>query len=123
MFRVKPLCRLCECPTADGAVRIVQVDREKLRTWADNFLRSNAFKTELMEKQVEDDDLICYFCIWQTEFLAQVNNLDESLTWWPQNLELDRVSEELRKHFLGCFFMNIYLFNYLIIIIFYRGKC
>ncbi|XP_065346688.1 GDNF-inducible zinc finger protein 1-like [Cloeon dipterum] len=98
MFHVTPLCRLCACPTADGAVRAVQVDREKLRIFAKNFLRSNSSETVPMDK-VEDDDLICYFCIWQTEFLARMNNLDESLAWWPRNLELDRVSEELRKHF------------------------
>ncbi|CAB3380803.1 Hypothetical predicted protein [Cloeon dipterum] len=56
----KALCLICERPTADGAVSAVHVDKEKLQTW---FL--NVCESELEE--IEDDDLICYYCLWHAE--------------------------------------------------------
>ncbi|XP_065336603.1 uncharacterized protein LOC135937380 [Cloeon dipterum] len=85
---VKPLCRVCERPTADGAVQAVQLDKEKLQTWLLNVC-GNEFAEE-----IEDEDLICYFCIWHADDF-------EALAWWPQDLEyLDDVAKELRKKYL-----------------------
>ncbi|CAB3388729.1 Hypothetical predicted protein [Cloeon dipterum] len=88
----KELCLICERPTADGAVLAVQVDKEKLQEW---FL--NVCENELAE-EIEDDDLICYFCLWHAEFLWKFNGMtDEALVWW--NLDLDDAARELRKHY------------------------
>ncbi|CAB3381595.1 Hypothetical predicted protein [Cloeon dipterum] len=90
----KALCLICECPTADGAIFAVHVDKEKLQEW---FL--NVCGHELAEK-VEDDDTICYFCAWQAEFLWKFTGMsDESLVWWPRNLDFDEAAKELRKHY------------------------
>ncbi|CAB3388732.1 Hypothetical predicted protein [Cloeon dipterum] len=88
----KELCLICERPTADGAVLAVQLDKEKLQEW---FL--NVCENELAE-EIEDDDLICYFCLWNAEFLWKFNGMtDETLVWW--NLDLDDAARELRKHY------------------------
>ncbi|XP_065336598.1 uncharacterized protein LOC135937375 [Cloeon dipterum] len=94
MSSARPLCVLCERPTADGAVQAVHVDKEKLQTWLLNFC-GNEFAEE-----IEDEDLICYFCIWHAEFLAK-HDLDfEADSWWPQNLDyLDDAAKELRKSY------------------------
>ncbi|CAB3386376.1 Hypothetical predicted protein [Cloeon dipterum] len=65
----KALCLICECPTADGAVLAVHVDKEKLQTW---FL--NVCGNELA-KEILDEDTICYFCAWQAEASLQENML------------------------------------------------
>ncbi|CAB3381153.1 Hypothetical predicted protein [Cloeon dipterum] len=92
MSHQKALCLICERPTADGAVLAVHVDKEKLQTW---FL--NVSGHELAE-EIEDDDLICYFCLWHAEFLWKFNGMsDEALVWW--NLDLDEAAKELRKHY------------------------
>ncbi|CAB3387341.1 Hypothetical predicted protein [Cloeon dipterum] len=88
----KALCLICECPTADGAVSAVHVDKEKLKTW---FL--NACGHELAE-EIEDDDLICYFCVCHAEFQWKFDEMaDENLVWW--NLDLDDVGLELRRYY------------------------
>ncbi|CAB3381593.1 Hypothetical predicted protein [Cloeon dipterum] len=88
----KELCLICECPTADGAIFAVHVDKEKLQNW---FL--NVCEYELAE-EIEDEDKICYFCAWQAEFLWKFSGMsDESLVWW--NLDLDGAAKELRKYF------------------------
>ncbi|CAB3387257.1 Hypothetical predicted protein [Cloeon dipterum] len=88
----KTLCLICESPTADGAVLAVQVDKEKLETW---FL--NISGLELAE-EIEDEDTICYFCLWHAEFHWKFNGMsDEDLIWW--NLDLDDAAKELRKHY------------------------
>ncbi|CAB3386166.1 Hypothetical predicted protein [Cloeon dipterum] len=92
---VKPLCRVCERPTADGAVQAVQLDKEKLQTW---FL--NVCGHEMAE-EVQDEDLICYFCIWNAEFLAKYVSEHEALAWWPPDLAyLKDVARELRRKYL-----------------------
>ncbi|CAB3386168.1 Hypothetical predicted protein [Cloeon dipterum] len=92
---VKPLCRVCERPTADGAVQAVQLDKEKLQTWL-----LNVCGYELAE-EIEDEDLICYFCIWHAEFLAQYVSEHEALAWWPPNPALlDDMVKELRSKYL-----------------------
>ncbi|CAB3381164.1 Hypothetical predicted protein [Cloeon dipterum] len=88
----KELCLICECPTADGAVLAVQVDKEKLQEW---FL--NVCGHELAEK-IEDNELICYFCLWHAEFQFE-EMADEALVWW--NLDLDDAARELRKKYFG----------------------
>ncbi|CAB3385035.1 Hypothetical predicted protein [Cloeon dipterum] len=86
----KELCLICECPTADGAVLAVHVDKEKLHTW---FL--NVCENELDEEIVEHD-LICYFCLWHAEFQWKFDEMaDENLVWW--NLDLDDAAKEQRK--------------------------
>ncbi|CAB3388762.1 Hypothetical predicted protein, partial [Cloeon dipterum] len=87
----KELCLICERPTADGAVLAVHVHKEKLQTW---FL--NVCESEL--KEIEDDDLICYFCLWHAEFQWKFDEMaDEALVWW--NLDLDEAARELRKNY------------------------
>ncbi|CAB3381152.1 Hypothetical predicted protein [Cloeon dipterum] len=88
----KELCLICERPTAEGAVSAVQVDREKLQEW---FL--NVCGQEMAE-EVDDDDLICYFCLWHAEFQLRFEEMaDEALVWW--NLDLDEAAKELRKNY------------------------
>ncbi|CAB3389156.1 Hypothetical predicted protein, partial [Cloeon dipterum] len=53
----KALCLICERPTADGAVEAVHVDKEKLHTWFPNVCESEL-------EEIEDDNLICYYCLW-----------------------------------------------------------
>ncbi|CAB3384497.1 Hypothetical predicted protein [Cloeon dipterum] len=88
----KALCLICELPTADGAVSAVHVDKEKLKTW---FL--NACEYELAD-EIEDDDLICLFCVCHAEFQWKFDEMaDENLVWW--NLDLDDAARELRKNY------------------------
>ncbi|CAB3386164.1 Hypothetical predicted protein [Cloeon dipterum] len=92
---VKPLCRVCERPTADGAVQAVQLDKEKLQTWL-----LNVCGHEFAE-EIEDEDLICSFCIWHAEFLAKYDCEHEALAWWPPDLAyLKDVARELRRKYL-----------------------
>ncbi|CAB3387366.1 Hypothetical predicted protein, partial [Cloeon dipterum] len=88
----KELCLICERPTADGAILAVHVDKEKLQNW---FL--NVCEYELAE-EIEDDDLICYFCLWHAEFQWKFDEMaDEAFVWW--NLDLDDAARELRKKY------------------------
>ncbi|CAB3386032.1 Hypothetical predicted protein [Cloeon dipterum] len=91
----RALCSICERPTADGAVLAVHVDKGKLQTW---FL--NVSGHELAE-EIDDDDLICYFCLWHAEFLGKFNGIsDEALVWWPRNLDYsDDAAKELRNNY------------------------
>ncbi|CAB3388485.1 Hypothetical predicted protein, partial [Cloeon dipterum] len=91
----RALCSICERPTADGAVLGVHVDKGKLQTW---FL--NVGGHELAE-EIDDDDLICYFCLWHAEFLGKFNGIsDEALVWWPRNLDYsDDAAKELRNNY------------------------
>ncbi|CAB3386163.1 Hypothetical predicted protein [Cloeon dipterum] len=94
MSSARPLCVLCERPTADGAVQAVHVDKEKLQTWL-----LNVCGYEFAE-EIEDHDLICYFCIWHAEFLAQHGLNVEADSWWPQDMDyLDDAAKELRKSY------------------------
>ncbi|XP_065347053.1 zinc finger protein 429-like [Cloeon dipterum] len=92
----KPLCRLCECPTSDGHVRASQVDRIKLRTWAMKVLDLRARDGNL-PMLIGEDHLICYFCIWQAEFDDESG--DDSLAWWPKNLDLAENAKILRENY------------------------
>ncbi|CAB3387210.1 Hypothetical predicted protein [Cloeon dipterum] len=90
----KVLCLICELPTADGAISAVQVDKDKLQEW---FL--NVCGHEMAE-EVDDDDLICYFCLWHAEFQLKFDELaDEALVWWNLGLELDDAARELRRNY------------------------
>ncbi|CAB3387204.1 Hypothetical predicted protein [Cloeon dipterum] len=92
---VKPLCRVCERPTADGAVQAVQLDKENLQTWLLNICGHE------FSEEIEDQDLICYFCIWHAEFHAKYVSDLEALVWWPLDLVyLDDVAKELRMKYL-----------------------
>ncbi|XP_065336621.1 RE1-silencing transcription factor-like [Cloeon dipterum] len=92
---VKPLCRVCERPTADGAVQAVQLDKEKLQTWL-----LNVCGYEFADG-IEDEDLICFFCIWHAEFHSKYVSEFEALAWWPQDsVYLDGVAKELRRKYL-----------------------
>ncbi|CAB3389070.1 Hypothetical predicted protein [Cloeon dipterum] len=91
----KELCLICALPTADGAILAVHLDKEKLETWI-----LNVCGHELAE-EIEDHDLICYFCLWHAEFQWKFDEMvDESLVWWPRNSEnLDDAAKELRKNY------------------------
>ncbi|CAB3388266.1 Hypothetical predicted protein [Cloeon dipterum] len=94
MSSARPLCVLCERPTADGAVQAVHVDKEKLQTWLLNIC-GHEFAVE-----IKDEDLICYFCIWHAEFLAKHGLNFEADSWWPQDMDyLDDAEKELRKSY------------------------
>jgi hypothetical protein len=58
MWTMPVLCRLCECPVAEGGVRVDQLDAEKLSEWWRRKLDTEA-KAENFE-----DELICQFCMW-----------------------------------------------------------
>ncbi|XP_065346057.1 zinc finger protein 808-like isoform X3 [Cloeon dipterum] len=92
----KPLCRLCECPTSDGHVLASQVDRIKLRKWAMEVMNLTEGDENLPEV-VGEDDLICYFCIWQAEFGDESG--DEAVAWWPKNLDLEENAKVLRENY------------------------
>ncbi|CAB3375096.1 Hypothetical predicted protein [Cloeon dipterum] len=92
----KPLCRLCECPTADGHVLASQVDRFKLRNWAMKVMNLTE-RDENLPEVVEEDALICYFCIWQAEFGDESG--DEAVAWWPKNLDLEENAKVLRENY------------------------
>ncbi|XP_065337445.1 zinc finger protein 569-like [Cloeon dipterum] len=92
----KPLCRLCECPTSDGHVLASQVDRFKLRKWAMEVMNLTE-EDENLPDVVEEDALICYFCIWQAEFGDESG--DEAVAWWPKNLDLDENAKVLRENY------------------------
>ncbi|CAB3382854.1 Hypothetical predicted protein [Cloeon dipterum] len=94
MSSARPLCVLCERPMADGAVQAVHVDKEKLQTWL-----LNVCGYEFAE-EIEDEDLICNFCIWHAEFLAKQGLDFGTDSWWPQDLDfLDDAAKELRKSY------------------------
>ncbi|XP_065335591.1 telomere zinc finger-associated protein-like [Cloeon dipterum] len=90
MSFLKPLCRVCSCPAVDGAVQAIQVDKEKLKLW-----RPDCFVGE-----IEDTDLICYFCIWNAEKIHTNKPIDDSKIWWPRDLSLDGAAKELRRNFI-----------------------
>ncbi|CAB3379117.1 Hypothetical predicted protein [Cloeon dipterum] len=92
----KPLCRLCECPTSDGHVLASQVDRFKLRKWAMEVMNLTE-EDENLPEVVEEDALICYFCIWQAEFGDESG--DEAVAWWPKNLDLEENAKVLRENY------------------------
>ncbi|XP_065346549.1 transcription factor E4F1-like [Cloeon dipterum] len=46
---------------------------------------------------VEEDALICYFCIWQAEFGDESG--DDSVAWWPKNLDLEENARVLRENY------------------------
>ncbi|XP_065346058.1 zinc finger protein 91-like [Cloeon dipterum] len=92
----KPLCRLCECPTSDGHVLASKVDRFKLRKWAMEVMNLTE-EDENLPEVVEEDALICYFCIWQAEFGDESG--DEAVAWWPKNLELEENARVLRENY------------------------
>ncbi|XP_065346189.1 uncharacterized protein LOC135943545 [Cloeon dipterum] len=92
----KLLCRLCECPTSDGHVLASQVDRFKLRKWAMEVMNLTE-EDENLPDVVEEDSLICYFCIWQAEFGDESG--DEAVAWWPKNLDLEENVKVLRENY------------------------
>ncbi|XP_065337404.1 zinc finger protein 814-like [Cloeon dipterum] len=92
----KPLCRLCECPTSDGHVLASRVDRFKLRKWAMEVMYLTE-EDENLPDVVEEEALICYFCIWQAEFGDESG--DEAVAWWPKNLDLEENARVLRESY------------------------
>ncbi|XP_059476583.1 PR domain zinc finger protein 5-like [Neocloeon triangulifer] len=82
------LCRLCEKPAADGGYRAAELDKEKLAEWCLNYLGTT------LAKEVKDDDLFCYFCIWDARILYEndtriVNGCNNQINyckikWWPE---------------------------------------
>ncbi|CAB3385102.1 Hypothetical predicted protein [Cloeon dipterum] len=75
---------------AEISVFAVHVDREKLQTW---FL--NVCGHEFAE-EIEDHDLICYFCAWHAEFQWKIDKMeDDDLVWRNLDLDLDDAAKEL----------------------------
>ncbi|XP_059481596.1 zinc finger protein 808-like [Neocloeon triangulifer] len=75
------LCRLCERPAADGGHRAAELDKEKLL----NFLETD------LAYEVKDDDLFCYFCVWDARYYYEsvarlMENKEKTLDsrWWPE---------------------------------------
>ncbi|XP_065334363.1 zinc finger protein 845-like [Cloeon dipterum] len=94
MSSARPLCVLCERPAPDGFVQAVNVDKEKLQNW---LLKICGHE---FAEEIEDHDLICYFCIWHAEFLAKHGLNCGADSWWPHDLEyLDDAAKELRKSY------------------------
>ncbi|XP_059476856.1 uncharacterized protein LOC132197532 [Neocloeon triangulifer] len=87
----KPLCRLCERPAADGGYSAAELDREKFAEWCLNYLG------ETLADELEDEDLVCNFCVWDVSFLLQNSNgyLNE-FCWWP-NEALEETNDDHRK--------------------------
>ncbi|CAB3388482.1 Hypothetical predicted protein, partial [Cloeon dipterum] len=92
-------CRdaLLDLRASDGGWRYLRCPRGqgKLQEW---FL--NVCGHELAE-EIEDEDKICYFCLWHAEFLWKFNQMaDELLVWWPRNSDyLDDAAKELRNYY------------------------
>ncbi|CAB3386024.1 Hypothetical predicted protein [Cloeon dipterum] len=91
----RALCSICERPTANGAVLGVHVDKEMLQAW---FLNVSGHE---LDEEVEDEDLICFFCLWHAEFLGKFNGIsDADLVWWPRNSDYsDDAAKELRNYY------------------------
>ncbi|XP_059469583.1 zinc finger protein 26-like [Neocloeon triangulifer] len=83
------LCRLCERPAADGAFRAVELDLGKFDEWCLKNLG-----TKLADK-VEDDDLLCCYCIWDAKFLQE----NEGEYFWRPIKETSCGIEELYNYY------------------------
>ncbi|XP_059481413.1 zinc finger Y-chromosomal protein-like [Neocloeon triangulifer] len=84
------LCRLCERPANNGGFPAAEVDSEKFDEWCLNYLGTT------LAAELKEDDLICYFCVWDARCLHQKNKEANStalgsdswpdfngLCWWP----------------------------------------
>ncbi|XP_059478303.1 G-protein coupled receptor 52 isoform X3 [Neocloeon triangulifer] len=92
------LCRLCERPAADGGHRAAELDKDKLAEWCLNFLGTT------LAGQIDDQDLFCYFCVWDARFYRNnCNNAvncknDYDLCWWPEEGS-DKDTQDLYKNY------------------------
>ncbi|XP_059476196.1 uncharacterized protein LOC132197132 isoform X2 [Neocloeon triangulifer] len=90
------LCRLCERPAADGGHRAAELDKDKLAEWCLNFLGTT------LAKDIDDQDLFCYFCVWDARFYHSktINTYDESddFCWWPEQ-DSNRNTQNLYKNY------------------------
>ncbi|XP_059468693.1 zinc finger protein 11-like [Neocloeon triangulifer] len=88
------LCRLCERPAANGGYRGAEVDKNKFAEWCLNFLGTT------LADEIEDDDIFCYFCVWDARFYLgelqsemcvenRTRSCNLNLRWWP-----DKVAEK-----------------------------
>jgi len=59
-FRRPLLCRLCECPAADGGVRFDRLDRHALSEWLSD---KTGHRFDL-EDEDEAESRLCQFCVW-----------------------------------------------------------
>ncbi|XP_059478301.1 zinc finger protein 808 isoform X1 [Neocloeon triangulifer] len=92
------LCRLCERPAADGGHRAAELDKDKLAEWCLNFLGTT------LAGQIDDQDLFCYFCVWDARFYhhqnkTAVNSTDDNdMCWWPEE-DAYKNSQDLYKNY------------------------
>ncbi|XP_059478264.1 zinc finger protein 311-like [Neocloeon triangulifer] len=95
------LCRLCERPAADGGHRAAELDKDKLAEWCLNFLGTT------LAGQIDDQDLFCYFCVWDARFyhsksIINALNYEESdkqdFCWWPEK-DADKNAQDLYKSY------------------------
>ncbi|XP_059481455.1 PR domain zinc finger protein 5-like [Neocloeon triangulifer] len=80
------LCRLCERPAAEGGYRGAELDLEALAEWCLNYLGTT------LADEVKDEDLFCFFCVWDARFLRETLNGPESELipcWWPDEKTKD----------------------------------
>ncbi|XP_059481536.1 PR domain zinc finger protein 5-like [Neocloeon triangulifer] len=74
------LCRLCERPAAEGGYRGAELDLQALAEWCLNYLGTT------LADEVKDEDLFCFFCVWDARFLQETMVGPESdliPCWWP----------------------------------------
>lgn len=55
-------CRICAYPVADGGVRMVQLDAEKVSEWWKQKLNAE------FEYLGFEDQWICQFCLWEARY-------------------------------------------------------
>jgi len=55
------VCRICECPVADGSVRVDELDAGKLSRWWKSKLGATF--------EPNENHLVCQFCLWQARYV------------------------------------------------------
>ncbi|CAB3370749.1 Hypothetical predicted protein [Cloeon dipterum] len=93
-----PLCIICRLPAADGFIPSSQVNMEKLRRW-----HYMVCKRHLMELEGQLQEVVCYYCIWQAQFLRENASIVQSKTrvcWWPKDFDSKGTAQVQRKLFL-----------------------
>jgi hypothetical protein len=61
------LCRLCESPVSDSAVRVDRLDAEKLSEW---WRRTIGVE---FEAESSEEEIICQFCVWDARYTKSLS--------------------------------------------------